>query len=143
MRNEHVTIRSLAVFDLLAQQADAMPVRVELRYDSRDPYAVHAVFQTGRTDAADVEWVFARDLFADGLLTEAGTGDVRVRPAAGDPDTVEIELSSPSGHALFSTSAPDLADFLDRTFEAVPPGSEYAWLDLDLALEDLLSSEAS
>ncbi|HWN35217.1 MAG TPA: sporulation protein SsgA, partial [Pseudonocardia sp.] len=38
MRNEHVTIRSLAVFDLLAQQADAMPVRVELRYDSRDPY---------------------------------------------------------------------------------------------------------
>src|ERR671927_28379 len=77
MRNEHVTIRSLAVFDLLAQQADAMPVRVELRYDSRDPYAVHAVFQTGRTDAADVEWVFARDLFADGLLTEAGAGGVR------------------------------------------------------------------
>jgi hypothetical protein len=143
MRNEHVTIRSLAVFDLLAQQADAMPVRVELRYDSRDPYAVHAVFQTGRTDAADVEWVFARDLFADGLRTDAGTGDVRVRPAAGDAETVEIELSSPSGHALFSTSAPDLADFLDRTFEAVPPGTEYAWLDLDLALEDLLSSEAS
>ncbi|HZZ48826.1 MAG TPA: SsgA family sporulation/cell division regulator [Pseudonocardia sp.] len=143
MRNEHVTIRSFAVFDLLAQQADPMPVRVELRYDSRDPYAVHAVFQTGRTDGADVEWVFARDLFADGLLTEAGTGDVRVRPADGDPDTVEIELSSPSGHALFSTSAPGLAEFLDRTFEAVPPGSEYAWLDLDLALEDLLSSEAS
>jgi hypothetical protein len=143
MRNEHVTIRSLAVFDLLAQQADAMPVRVELRYDSRDPYAVHAVFQTGRTDAADVEWVFARDLFADGLLSEAGTGDVRVRPAPNDPETVEIELSSPSGHALFSTSAPDLSNFLDKTFEAVPPGSEYAWLDLDLALEDLLSSEAS
>ncbi len=137
------TIRALAVFDLLAAQAEALPVRVELHYDSRDPFAVHVTFQTGRTDVDDVEWVFARDLIADGLIEDSGFGDVRVRPMPGDRDTVEIELGSPSGHAVFATSAPDLADFLNRSYDLVPPGHEYDWLDVDLALVNLLGGEAA
>ena len=35
MRNDHVTLRSTAVFDLLAPRTPAVPVKVELRYDSR------------------------------------------------------------------------------------------------------------
>lgn len=31
MRNDHVTLRSTAVFDLLTPQAPAVPVQVELR----------------------------------------------------------------------------------------------------------------
>src|SRR6266511_226498 len=99
MGNDHVTLRSTAVFDLLAPQTPAVPVQVELRYDTRDPYAVIAAFRTGR--AGWVEWVFARDLLADGLLADAGDGDVRIRPSVEDPESVLIELNSPSGHAMF------------------------------------------
>jgi hypothetical protein len=124
MRNDHVTLRSTAVFDLLAPRTPAVPVQVELRYDTKDPYAVVAAFRTGR--AGWVEWVFARDLLADGLIADAGDGDVRIRPAADDPEVVVIELSSPSGHAMFEASAQELADFLDRTYDVVVPAEPEA-----------------
>lgn len=139
MGKDHVTLRSTAVFDLLAPQTLAVPVQVELRYDTRDPYAVIAAFRTGR--AGWVEWCFSRDLLADGLLADAGEGDVRIRPAAEDPETVIFELSSPSGHAVFETSAHRLADFLDRTYDIVVPGGEAHWMDFDHAVEHLLSND--
>ena len=55
---------------------------------------------------------------------------------------VQLELSSPSGHAVFTTCATTLGDFLFRTFEAVPAGSEYSWLDFDMALSELLNESA-
>jgi hypothetical protein len=139
MSYDHVTLRSTAVFDLLAPHSSAVPVQVELRYDTRDPYAVVAAFRTGK--AGWVEWVFSRDLLADGLLADAGEGDVRIRPAADNPEIVIFELSSPSGHALFETSAHRLADFLDRTYDIVVPGGESLWLNFDDAVEHLLSND--
>jgi hypothetical protein len=136
MRNDHVTLRSTAVFDLLAPQTPAVPVQVELRYDTRDPYAVVAAFRTGRVGW--VEWVFARDLLADGLITHSGEGDVTIRPAVDDPEVVMVELSSPSGHAVFEASAQELADFLDRTYDVVVPGNENLWVNVDDALTRLL-----
>ena len=116
------------------------PSRFELTYDSRDPYAVQASFRTGQGTAVD--WVFARDLLADGLMASSGTGDVRVQPMPTDPTRIELELNSPSGHALlalFTTCAQTLGEFLDRTYEAVPPSTEYSWLDFDHALSELLA----
>jgi hypothetical protein len=139
MRNDHVTLRSTAVFDLLAPQTPAVPVQVELRYDTRDPYAVVAAFRTGR--AGWVEWAFARDLLADGLIAEAGDGDVRIRPSVEDPEVVVIELNSPSGHAVFDASAQELAEFLDRTYDVVVPGNENLWVDVDEALTHLISTD--
>ena len=136
MRNDHVTLRSTAVFDLLAPRTPAVPVKVELRYDTRDPYAVVAAFRTGR--AGWVEWVYARDLLADGLLADAGDGDVRIRPSVEDPEAVLIELNSPSGHAMFEASAQELADFLDRPYDVVLPGNEHLWVDVDDALTHLI-----
>ncbi|AOS64530.1 SsgA family sporulation/cell division regulator [Actinoalloteichus hymeniacidonis] len=136
MRNDHVTLCSRAVFDLLAPRTPAVPVNVELRYDTRDPYAVVAAFQTGR--GGSVEWVFARDLLADGLIAEVGDGDVRIRPAVDNPEVVVVELSSPSGHAMFEASAQELADFLDRTYDVVMPGNENLWVNVDDALARLL-----
>jgi hypothetical protein len=138
MGKDHVTLRSTAVFDLLAPLAPAVPVQVELRYDTRDPYAVIAAFRTGR--AGWVEWCFSRDLLADGLLAETGEGDVRISPAE-DPEVVIFELSSPSGHAVFETSAHRLADFLDRTYDIVVPGGEAHWMDFDGAVSHLLSND--
>jgi hypothetical protein len=139
MRNDHVTLRATAVFDLLAPRCPAVPVRVELRYDTRDPYAVVAAFRTGK--AGFVEWVFARDLLADGLIADAGEGDVRIRPSADDPEVITVELSSPSGHAVFEASAQEFADFLDRTYDVVLPGSEHMWVDVDQALSQMISND--
>ncbi len=139
MRDEHTVICSPAVFELTSQDAAPVPVKVDLTYHSRDPYAVRALFRTG---SSSVEWVFARDLLHGGLIGPSGTGDVRVLPVAGTPARVQLELSSPSGHATFTTCASTLRDFLFRTFEAVPAGSEYSWLDFDMALADLLNESA-
>lgn len=139
MRNDHVTLRATAVFDLLAPRCPAVPVRVELRYDTRDPYAVVAAFRTGK--AGWVEWVFARDLLADGLIAAAGDGDVRIRPSAEDPEVVVVELNSPSGHAVFEASAQEFADFLDRTYDVVLPGNEHLWVNVDDALSQMIAND--
>jgi hypothetical protein len=140
MRDEHTVICSPAVFELIGPDASAVPVNVELTYSSRDPYAVQATFRTGTTTA--VEWVFARDLLHDGLIGPAGTGDVRVQPMPLNPGRVQLELSSPSGHAVFTTCADTLGDFLHRTYRAVPADTEYSRLDFDMALSDLLNFPA-
>ncbi|WP_300014933.1 SsgA family sporulation/cell division regulator [Pseudonocardia sp.] len=139
MRDEHTVICSPAVFELIAPDAPAVPVKVDLSYHSRDPFAVQASFRTGHGSA--VEWVFARDLLHDGLITASGSGDVRVQPMPLHPNRVQLELSSPSGHAVFTTCAQTLGDFLHRTYDAVPPGCEYSWLDFDVALSELLHND--
>ena len=82
MRDEHTVICSPAVFELIAPDAPVVPVKVDLTYSSRDPYAVQASFRTG---SSSVEWVFARDLLHGGLVGPAGSGDVRVQPLPGIP----------------------------------------------------------
>src|SRR3954451_19967604 len=129
MRDEHTVICSPAVFELIAPDAPVVPVKVDLTYHSRDPYAVQASFRTGNGTAVD--WVFARDLLQEGLIGPAGTGDVQVQPVAGNGGTLHLELSCPSGHAVFTACAQTLAEFLRRTYEAVPPESEYDCLDFD------------
>jgi len=141
MLNDHTTIRSTAVFDLVGPPNPPVPVQVEMRYDTRDPYAVQASFRTGR--AGWVEWVFSRDLLTEGLLGASGAGDVRIRPSDGDAESIEIELSSPSGHATFRAASHEVSEFLARTHEIVAPGAEDDWLDLEHALGLLLSSDPS
>src|SRR4029078_5928277 len=115
MRDEHTVICSPAVFELTSAEASAVPVKVDLTYHSRDPYAVRASFRIG---SSSVEWVFARDLLHGGLVGPAGSGDVRVQPLPGIPAKVQLELSSPSGHALFTTCATTPAHFLRRALHA-------------------------
>jgi Streptomyces sporulation and cell division protein, SsgA len=140
MRDEQTVICSPAVFDLIAPDAPAVSVKVDLTYHSRDPYAVQASFRTGNGTAVD--WVFARDLLHDGLISPSGTGDVQVQPMPNDPNRVQLELCSPSGHAVFTTCAYALGEFLHRTYDAVPGGTEYSWLDFDVALSELLNDVA-
>jgi hypothetical protein len=102
---------------------------------------VQAAFRTGR--AGWVEWVFSRDLLTEGLITAAGAGDVRIRPSESDSESIEIELSSPSGHATFRAASREVSEFLTQTHEIVPPGAEDDWLDLEHALGLLLSSDPS
>lgn len=125
---------------LLVSGSSALTIAATMRYDSDDPHAVHATFHTG--DDETVEWVFARDLLAEGLREPAGYGDVRVWPSRSrGVEVVCISLSSPEGHALLEAPADELHGFLNRTYVAVAPGSEHLHMDLDTELVALLEGE--
>lgn len=115
------------------------PLDVELHYDPRSPYAATAKFLTG---AATVSWTFGRDLLRVGLYEPVGSGDVHVRPDLDENGQaiVHLELHSPQGMAVVVVPARDVQCFVDRTTEAVPPGTESEHLDLDAAIDALLGN---
>jgi hypothetical protein len=142
------TLSTLITADLIADQADPMPVRITLSWSTDDPYAVALSFHTGRDEAADVVWVVGRELLTDALADgEAGRGDVRVWQAD-QPDQADraeafeltcMELISPSGHALFEFDTRELAEFLEATYDQIEEGFELAFLDWDAEITDLLN----
>ncbi|MGW3469826.1 SsgA family sporulation/cell division regulator [Saccharopolyspora sp. NPDC000995] len=135
----HKTIRSTAVFDLMAPAGVKAPVWVELRYESREPYAVNMSFHAGTS--GQIDWVIARDLVADGLLVASGEGDMQITPHPDNHELVIIALSSPSGAAAFEAPADKLAEFLDETYDVVAPGDERQWMSIDEELSRLLQTD--
>lgn len=135
MSTDHTVIRSAATFQIVGDDP-TVPVEGSLIYDSRDPYALRVSFHVdiGTT----IDWLFARDLLCAGLVVPAGGGDVRIQPTRGKPDQLRFELFSPCGRAVLVAGAKTVRDFLWRTFEAVPGGTEYSTFDVDLALSQLL-----
>jgi len=116
---------------------DLLPVCAELGYSRTDPFAVSV--RMGVEGSDRVEWVVARDLLATGLRVPAGEGDVGVWPSrSGGTDVVCLALSSPDGQALLYGPHEAVALFLARTYAAVPPGHEAAYLDLDALVDRLL-----
>ncbi len=100
-----------------------------LEYRAEEPYAVRATF---RTSQADIEWMFARELLAEGLSKPAGEGDVVVCPEySGSQPLVLIALNSPTGQAFLEADRSEIVQFLDRTYDIVPVGAESEALDLD------------
>jgi hypothetical protein len=123
---------------LVVSSESSLPVPAGLRYDSADPYAVHATFHTGAQETVD--WVFARELLSEGLRRPTGCGDVRVWPSRNrGQGIVCIALSSPEGEALLEAPARALESFLKRTNAAVPPGTEPRHYDIDAELAHLFA----
>ncbi len=122
---------------LVVSDDSSVLVPADLCYDASDPYAIHASFWTGTDEKVD--WVFARELLAEGLRRSAGTGDVRVWPDHSHSQSVIcIALSSPEGYARLEAPARALQSFLARTNAAVPPGAEHQYYDLEAELDQLL-----
>jgi hypothetical protein len=115
-------------------------VPADVRYDVTDPYAVTVAFQVGHGQW--LEWVFGRDLLAEGLAGAAGDGDVRICRDACDPTVLIFELDSPFGQAVIEGVAADFAEFLGRTCAEVPRGTESRFLNMDDMVGRLLSSGA-
>ncbi|MFD7436113.1 SsgA family sporulation/cell division regulator [Streptomyces sp. NPDC059861] len=125
---------------LVRSFTESVPVRMRLHYAAHDPYALTATF--GAADGSgSVEWVFSRDVIAEGLTRHAGQGDVRVWPAAIGPgrDVVYIALDSPAGSALLEAPLLDMKSFLSRTRSMVPLGAESEQFDMDAELAHLLA----
>jgi Streptomyces sporulation and cell division protein, SsgA len=140
---------------LVAAEQTIVPLVASLHYSGSDPYAIRMAFHVGPEDP--VEWIFARELFADGMTTPEGDGDVQVWPSVAeskDADTdpgndaggtargplsvLNIKLCSPFGEAHFEAPIEAIANFLDRTFDIVPMGRESAVIDIDGELSSLL-----
>ncbi len=108
-----------------------------LDYSAHEPYSVQCTF---RTSEGDVNWVFARELLAEGLRSPSGDGDVAMWPSrSGGRDVLCISLSSPNGRAMVEARSGDIEEFLARTYTIVPAGSEAALIDFDGLIERLLS----
>jgi hypothetical protein len=124
-------VGTATVVEFVRPDGSVEPMNVDLQYRSDDPHAV-----TMRFHARDQEsvWLVGRELLADGILSPAGLGDVRLRP--GDGDVLFLELFTEDSHAVFQLSATELQRFLDSTYAAVPAGREV--LDFDLLMKDLL-----
>jgi hypothetical protein len=134
-------VRSALTLHLVVPKAD-VALEAVLRYDVDDPYAVHLAFPTG-PGREGIEWMFARQLIADGLVAASGDGDVRIWPSPDADSAVYVQLSSPSGRALFTVSRRCLVDFVRRCHALVPPGTEGLHLDLDAELDMLLHDDLS
>ncbi|RJQ73822.1 SsgA family sporulation/cell division regulator [Pseudonocardiaceae bacterium YIM PH 21723] len=97
-----------------------VPVRTRWEYDLDDPLAVKVLLAGRRSEW--VEWVFSRDLLADGLIAAAGVGDVQIMPM--DHVWVRMELRSPSGYAAIHFNAEHVCEFLQESYDQIRPGAE-------------------
>jgi|SRR5579875_1533022 len=150
MNSSSTTVSAELGLRLVAAEQTIVPLVASLHYSGSDPYAIRMAFHVGSEEP--VEWIFARDLLADGLTNPEGDGDVRVWPSsaidspheAGEADgtatnsVLNIELSSPFGEAHFEAPSEAIASFLDRTYQIVPMGKESDVIDLDAELNGLL-----
>lgn len=122
---------------------DPGAIHLALQYDPADPFAVSLVIQPVSTNPK--EWVFARELLADGRRgVEAPGEDVTVTPTL-NPDSgaaeVRIDLSSPAGYAVLWLDDHDVQSFLDATYRLVPAGAEASRIDWTLELAGVVTGD--
>jgi Streptomyces sporulation and cell division protein, SsgA len=137
MMDSGTTVSAELGLMLVVPQHTTVPLVASLFYSGEDPYAVRMAFHVGTDEP--VEWIFARDLLAAGMAGPSGEGDVKVWPSsAGGEAALNLVLSSPFGQAHFEAPMPPLADFLRRTYDAIPAGHEGDFIDIGGELDGLL-----
>jgi hypothetical protein len=137
MMDSGTTVSAELGLMLVVPQQATVPLVASLFYSGEDPYAVRMAFHVGTDEP--IEWIFARDLLFEGMTGPSGQGDVRVWPSSpeGEP-TLNLVLSSPFGQAHFEAPVQAVANFLRRTYEAIPAGHEGEYFDIGGELDGLL-----
>jgi hypothetical protein len=145
MNSSSSTVSAELGLRLIVPQQTIVPLVASLFYSGDDPFAIRIAFHVGLDEP--VEWIFARDLLAEGTKGRAGLGDVQVWPSTATPDplgddtdrdVLNIELSSPFGQAHFEAPITEISDFLRRTYRIVESGKETECVDVEAELNDLL-----
>ncbi|MER7171017.1 SsgA family sporulation/cell division regulator [Streptomyces mesophilus] len=131
------SVHAEVMMSFLVSEELSFRIPVELRYETRDPYAVRLTFHL--PGDAPVTWAFSRELLVDGVNGPCGEGDVHIAPHGSDPlSDALIRLQVGTDQALFKVSIAPLIAFLDRTDRLVPLGQERALADFDTHLDEAL-----
>lgn len=118
-----ITLEQTVGARLLTADEEELAVTLTLRYTSADPFAVHFVFPAWISlDGEEVTWTFARGLLEEGLDSQAGLGNVRVRPNG--PAVTAVEFRAAEGMALLLFDTTALHRFLRRSYAVTEPGTE-------------------
>lgn len=127
------------VFRQVQPTGPRVPLRARLRYDVTRPYEVTLDLRPAGAPA--VRWVLSRELLRSGTRVRCGAGDVRLAPVPGPGRSglVLLRLGPPQADAVFAADRAELAEWLDRTEEVIPPGDESACVDWDALITRLLS----
>ena len=121
---------------MVVDSDDTIDVPCELEYRSDEPYAVRATFRTG---AADIEWMFARDLILEGMQRPSGEGDIVIWPENhGVQPLILLALNSPTGQAVLESDRAHIEHFVRRTFDIVAVGDEGTTVDVDRCIDRIL-----
>lgn len=105
---------------------DGCNTQAVLEWSDLDPAAVKIAVLSPLEPEVNgwVEWVFARALLAEGMLTNypqwVGIGDVRV--CLGDFAHIHVELTGREGRAVLVLPWGDVSGFLEATFRSCPQG---------------------
>lgn len=121
-------VRVPAVFTYISPSGQQVPLRVELKWSPADPHAVELWFpRDGK------QWFMARELLVDALTSDAaGQGDVQFQRPPGCPECVEVEFTSPSGHAEFHAPRTALIDLIvgsELGFRSAVDAWQETWLE--------------
>lgn len=122
---------------LVRNAQPAVPLDLELRYTSLDPFAVRVLL---RTADASVRWCLSRETLLLGLRRHEGIGDVAVWPVhqAGSPGRLRIRLGPLGACAVVQTERDVISDWLDVTLQLIPRHAESDHLRWDGFLASLL-----
>src|SRR5690348_4994040 len=91
MNSSSSTVSAELGLRLIVPQQTIVPLVASLFYSGDDPYAIRIAFHVGLDEP--VEWIFARDLLAEGVNGRAGLGDVQVWPSTATPDPQDEDSS--------------------------------------------------
>ncbi|MDI3420518.1 SsgA family sporulation/cell division regulator [Streptomyces luteolus] len=131
------SVQAEVMMSFLVSEELSFRIPVELRYETRDPFAVRLTFHL--PGDAPVTWAFSRELLVDGVGGPCGDGDVHIAPEGPEPLTdALIRLQVGGDQALFRAGIAPLIAFLDRTDKLVPLGQERTLADLEANLDEAL-----
>jgi hypothetical protein len=112
-----------------APAKELVDLRVNLRYDAADPFAITLDIASG---TGWVRWQIDRDLVADGMNTGIGLGDVFIYPdTVAGTSRVWVCLHAPTGgqSVQLGFRRADLEHALDQIEDLVPAGTEWDRID--------------
>ena len=105
---------------LLSRAGETIPIQATLAYSVHTPFIVNAEFECAGQTAT---WELSRDLLAEAMESQSGSGDVCAWTADTD-DGFYLRLSSPEGLALLKFDTDDIGHFLAATQDICPDGFE-------------------
>jgi Streptomyces sporulation and cell division protein, SsgA len=115
---------------VLRPGSGSVAARIHLTYEPADPYAVLMEIRLPGGEA--VNWMFGRELLAEGTHIPAGIGDVTVQPCPEAPsDLLHMTLRNEASDAVMEMRLAPIDEFLRSSYGLVPAGREGTFLEVD------------